>query len=437
MFSSYSSDVLTWDRNCPVDCAHMRKGQATNPIAGNSALLICPDAGMMAELTPLLNHHLAGVRIEPVKEYPSPETLAELISRETPRLCFLDVRSSTERALGLVGDLAILGASIQIVVLLDTNSPDLILRCLRQGAAEFLIQPFTADDLKPVLARLSQLAPSISYGHGGKIICLAPAKGACGASTLAANLACHKKSLGADRLLLADLDPLTGTISFLLKLKSSYSFLDALNLSASLDGDLWRGVVSTANGIDVLLAPENPIEMMHELPDPTPLLEFARQLYDVLIVDSPGLFDEWGLALARVCNELLLVTTNELPALQATQRALAHLDRNRVERSKVRLLVNRYTKDAGLSKDAIATALHIDVFQLIPDDTESVQRALVEGKPIPPGSAFGKALQTLPRRLSCAKPATGAKAKPAANGKDPRKKRALGGILSLFSKVTL
>ena len=55
-----------------------------------------------------------------------------------------------------------------------------------------------------------------------------PGKGACGASTIAANLAYHIQRLSKTRLLLADMDPMTGTTSFLLNLKSTYSFIDAL-----------------------------------------------------------------------------------------------------------------------------------------------------------------------------------------------------------------
>ncbi len=82
-------------------------------------------------------------------------------------------------------------------------------------------------------------------------------KGACGASTLAASLAFQWKRFEAKRVLLADMDASTGTISFLLKLKSTYSFIDALARAESLDADLWRGIVSQSGGIDVLLSPEH------------------------------------------------------------------------------------------------------------------------------------------------------------------------------------
>lgn len=401
--------------------------------SGASALLISPTGNIVTELLPLLSHNMPGVQIQPIKGYPEAEALADAMHRYRPRLCFLDVQTQKDRALQVVRDLQLIDSAIQIVVLLGPNDQEKILECLRAGAAEFLMQPFSAEDLKPVLTQVSQRSPTIHFGKGGRIICVAPSKGACGASTLAANLAYRRKSLGAQRVLLADLDPLTGTVSFLLKLKSAYSFLDAMSLASNLDGDLWKGVVSSVDGLDVILAPENPMDTLNDLQDPSMILEFARQLYETIIVDSAGVFGEWGLSLARIADELLLVTTNELPALQATQRVLAHLDRNRIERSKVRLVVNRYSRDVGLSKDAISAALHTDVFQIIPSDYESVQRALVEGKPINGASAFGKSLTSLAERLRGEKEL--AEAETTAAKKPKAKSSSFGGLFgSIFSR---
>jgi pilus assembly protein CpaE len=227
-----------------------------------------------------------------------------------------------------------------------------------------------------------------------------PAKGACGASTVACNLAHYAKRSGAKKVLLADLDPLTGTVSFQLKLRQSYSFMEALTRGQHMDEDIWKGLVMNSGGIDVLLAPDQPVHGIDETYSAAAILEFTRSLYDVVIVDSAGAYGQWSLTLARICDELLLVTTNELPALQSTQRALAYLERNRMERSKIRVLVNRYHKDFGLSCDVIEAALHTDVYHLIPSDYQGVQRALVEGKPIPVGCEVGKALQLLAEKLA-------------------------------------
>jgi hypothetical protein len=66
-----------------------------------------------------------------------------------------------------------------------------------------------------------------------------------------------------------------------------------------------------------------------------------------------------------------------------------------VGRWKIRLVVNRYLRDVGLSREVIGTALHTEVFETLPSDYEAVQKALLDGKPIPASSAFGKGVLQL------------------------------------------
>jgi len=289
-----------------------------------------------------------------------------------------------------------------------------------------LIQPFTADQVDGAFSKLARLHSSaeISTREPAKVFAVMPTKGACGASTVAANLAYQWKRMGTKRVLLADFDPLTGTLSFLLKIKSTFSFMDALMRAHELDDDLWAAMTTSVNGIDVLLAPEMMLDNVQDVRDPSPVLEYARHHYDVVVVDAGSVYGEWNLNLARAANELLLITTNELPALQATQRALSYLDTNRIGRWKIRLIVNRYLQDVGLSREVIGTALHTDVFETLPSDYEAIQKALLDGKPIPTSTAFGKGMVKLIERLG---------------GRHETSKKGssgLGSLLGLFSKTS-
>jgi MinD-like ATPase involved in chromosome partitioning or flagellar assembly len=168
-------------------------------------------------------------------------------------------------------------------------------------------------------------------------------------------------------------------------------------------------MVTRVQGIDVLLAPEILVEGANDLRDPSPILDYARHNYDVVIIDAGGVYGEWNLNQARIANELLLVTTNELPALQAAQRALSYLDANRIGRWKIRLVVNRYLRDVGLSREVIATALHTEVYDIIPSDYEAVQKSLMEGKPAPASTTFGKSILQLAEKLNGGREETGKK----------------------------
>jgi pilus assembly protein CpaE len=360
-------------------------------------LVICPERALMAELIPQLSQHLPMTPVIEQTEYPNRKQLIDLLNSHQPGLCFVDV-GSDRKTVGLLADIVGHNRAIRVVALLPSNDPDLILTSLRQGAAEFLFRPLTSDQVEPVIQRLSK---SDSRGAGARVVGVMPVKGACGASTLASNLAFHWKKFGVTRTLLADMDHSAGTLSFLLKQKSTYSFIDALNRDGGLDADIWRGIVSQVQGVDVLLSPETAANG-GELPDPTAMIDFCRQAYENITLDMGSPFGRWNLALAMACDEIVLVTTNELPALRATQRATVYLESEGLDMAKLKLVVNRYSTDVGLSKDAIETALHAKIFHTVPSDYESVQRALVEGKPILPSSSFGKSLSALADRLGAA-----------------------------------
>ncbi len=396
------------------------------PSASRRAVIISPSLPIAEELEPLLQPLLAGAALNRLYNYPSPQNLGGALGGGAPQLVFLDVASDREQAIPLLSEMARLGHSVQVIALLSANDPDFVLRCLRAGAVDFLIQPFTADQIEAAGAKLERRQPAGGGARKGasKIYTVMPAQGACGATTIACHLAFQWKRMGAQKVLLADLDPLAGTLSFLLKIKSVYSFLDTLQHSHELDADLWNGMVTPANGVDVLLAPELMVDGSQDLSDPTPILDYAQRAYDTVVIDTGGVYGEWNLNLARIASELLLVTTNELPALQAAQRALSYLETNRIGRSKIRLLVNRYHRDVGLSREVIGTALHTEVFEILPSDYESVQKSLLEGRPVASNTPFGKAIVQLTERLGGQSSSVVKKSSP------------LGGLRGLFTKTS-
>ena len=384
------------------------------------ALFICHNPKVNRDLAALFSHHLPSFSGYDVEAYPTRLQLANVFAAESPKLCLLEITEPQERALSVIADLLRVDPKLPIVAVLPSNDPELVMRCLRQGASDFLIAPFTSEQVEAALQKMAKLHPS-RVQSPGKVYCFMPAKGGCGATTIVSNLAYHLTRLGDKRILLADLDPLAGTLSFLLKIKSGYSFMDALARAHDIDADLWKAVVTNRQGVDVLLSPEVMTEGMSELTDASSIIEYARGTYDLVLLDTGGVYGQWNLSQAQLADEIFLVTTNELTALQSVQRSLSYLDSNSIGRFKVRLLVNRYDRHVGLSKDVIGTALHTDVFHLLPADYEAIQRSLMDGKPLPATTSFGKGILDLVDRL--------------AGSSEPHKKNSsLSGLLSLFSR---
>ena len=385
------------------------------------ALFICPNQKIIRDLAPILRKLLPTFSGYDLTSYPMRHQLGEVLSSETPNLCLLEISEPREAGLAVIPDLLRMDAKLPIIVVLPSDDPELVLRCLRQGASDFLIPPFTSEQVEGALQKIARLQPSHA-ANTGKVYCIMPAKGGCGASTIASNLAYQIKR--DKRILLADLDPLAGTLSFLLKIKSNYSFMDALARSHDIDADLWKSIVTSRQGVDVLLSPEVMTEGMSELKDATSIIEYARGIYDLVVLDTGGVYGDWNLSQAQAADEILLVTTNELTSLQAVQRSFGYLDANNIGRYKLRLIVNRYDRHTGLSKDVIGTALHTDIYHIMPSDYEAIQKSLMEGKPLGPATSFGKSVIGLVDRL-------------AGSSETPNKKNSsLSGLLSLFSRTS-
>jgi pilus assembly protein CpaE len=391
-------------------------------------LIICPDRGLLHGLTAILVDVTPGSPFTDLKAYPARRALADLVNLEKPNLCFLDVGSSWDSAVAMINELSSIDPTIPVVAISGGNDPDIILRSLRQGASEFLFQPFAIDQVGAALDRLMRVRSDSAGGplrDMGKIYGVVPGKGASGASTLACNLAFQLQKLNPERkLLLSDLDMATGTVSFLLKLKSSFSFVDALTHASQMDEDLWKGLVVNHRGIDVMLCPENPVENMpaHEA---GAMIDYARENYGAVVLDLAGPYGELAEQTVRQCDLMFLVTTNELPALHATQRAIAHLESNGLDRTKIRLVVNRYDSNQGLDKSAIETALQLEIFQILPNDADAVQKSLLEGKPVASNSNLGKCYINIATQLDGGRKT------------EPKVKRSslLSGIFSAFDGV--
>jgi pilus assembly protein CpaE len=293
--------------------------------------------------------------------------------------------------------IAEIAASIPVVVLLARNDADLILRCLRRGACEF-VNELTAESVRAVLDRLQQVQTPEPHAHPGTVWCVVPGKPGCGASTLAVHLAIQAKARG--KVLLVDTDALAASAAFQLKLKPGFHLGDVLRDWKRMDQDLWARFTIAACGIDILAAPEDPgtrCEVGRQTAGE--LSVFWRERYQTVVIDVADARAAVDSGFAALADTVLLVTTNELAALQTTRRALQCLEQGAQCRGRLRLLLNRYTPATGLKREDVQKALAIEPFAAVSNDYETIQAALLEGHPAAEASRFGASVKALCQQL--------------------------------------
>lgn len=151
----------------------------------------------------------------------------------------------------------------------------------------------------------------------GKIITIASVKGGVGKTTLTTNLA-GLYSLMKKRVLIIDLDLYSGGIATLLKIefdKDIYTLVDSI--SNNRFTSLKDYVCLYNNNIDVLAAPRDPRDVSKiESKYISKILELARNEYDIVLVDTYHLLDEFTLLALDTCYMSVLLLTNDLVDLK-------------------------------------------------------------------------------------------------------------------------
>ncbi len=185
-----------------------------------AALLIGSDGGLLDEFATAIGEvpevRLAGR----LAEYPSAGELRERVDRANPDIVFIDIGAQPEQALALLGQIVDYWPRVSAAAICRRNDPELILRCLRGGAAEFFSSPFSVGDIRQAVKRIlsRRVAETADQTpRRGQVLAFAPAKGGSGATTLAGAVACHIAKTDDQRVLLVDLDLTTGLLSFLFR----------------------------------------------------------------------------------------------------------------------------------------------------------------------------------------------------------------------------
>ncbi|MEZ5391826.1 MAG: hypothetical protein R2724_02875 [Bryobacterales bacterium] len=259
------------------------------------ALLVCPDQGLAQALRPAVSAAPQLVLAEMLTAYPAPRTLTDKLSGFDALA--LDVGSNRVEALALLKVALETRPEIAVIALARTNEPDTILQCLRLGASEFLSSPFPPNDLRQAVQRIGRrqtVAAQPSGARRGRLIVFAPVKGGAGATTLAANTAYAIQRESKSKVLLADMHLAAGIVAFLLRVQTPYSVLDALRHSSQLDDALWKSLVVSHEGVDVLAAPERPEPALIESFPAEEMFEFCRSCYDYVVADLGGICEGWA-----------------------------------------------------------------------------------------------------------------------------------------------
>jgi pilus assembly protein CpaE len=240
----------------------------------------------------------------------------------------------------------------------------------------------TSLALSEQVRRATGLAPSMTGGRGGRTVTVFGGKGGAGKSTVATNLGIALTHAGAHTCLV-DLDLTFGDVAVLLGLRPERTLADAVPMAATLDA---AGVASLVtihpSGLHTVLAPAEPRSAEHVSAELVArLFPLLTELYDVVLVDTPPAFTEHVLAALDASDELILVTTPEVPSIKNLKLTLQTLDLLGQPADHRRIVLNRADAHIEITAADVAAMIGTPVHTEVPAD-RAVPTSINRGVPL-------------------------------------------------------
>lgn len=296
---------------------------------------------------------------------------------------------------------------VQVVILSVQGDQNYMRRAMLAGARDFLTKPPMGDELISAIRRAGEMAhaerlkgakqlhgaSSLSGGPAsmasfappsrGKIVTIYSPKGGTGSTTIAVNLAIalHNEDT---RAVLVDANLQFGDIAVFLNEQGKNTILELAPRVDELEPDVVEDILikHEASGVRILAAPQRP-ELAEKVSADqfSKVLQFLQGMYAYVVVDTSPILTDVILATIDISDVIVLVTTQEIPAIKNSRLVLDLLNTMGVNKDRVVFAMNRYDKRIAITPDRVSENLKHEVSVVIPLDEKVVITSVNRGVP--------------------------------------------------------
>jgi pilus assembly protein CpaE len=375
-----------------------------------SVALIGPEEARRRDLAVAISGPQATIARE-FRAYPELDDVPQLLDAGYT-VIIIDLDSNPEQALDLVEQICS-RSTITVMVYSARADSELLVRCMRAGAREFLPQPFTQNAVAEALVRASVRRPAARTGKKalGRLMVFTGAKGGSGVTTIASNFAIALAQESGQSTLLIDLDLPLGAAALELGITAPFSTIDALQNIGRMDSNFFGRILTKhSSGLSVLSAPDKYSSVTFSGDAVEKLLAVARQDFDYVVVDAGSSAGSVYTALIEAASTVYLITQVSISELRNSNRLIAEFFASRS--TKLQIVLNRFTPRAlVIDEDSITKALTLPAAWKIPSDYSVVRQAQNSATPFVLGDSPLADILRQMARSACGMPAVPEKKK--------------------------
>jgi pilus assembly protein CpaE len=296
--------------------------------------------------------------------------------------------------------------AISTIITREELTGDLLAAAMRAGARDVVLH-YDTESLGAALQRAFELFVALrgptGAMHMSKVISVFSPKGGVGKTTISVNLALALTDRGARRVCLVDLDLAFGDVAITMQLFPTHSIEQAIGSEDAIDVELLDALLTRhQDSLMVLAAPPHPDTRERV----TPLLvsrviRALRETFDFIVIDMAPAFDEQVLTALDETDEVVLVTTLDVPTLKNVKVAVETFDALHIARDNRHLVLNRADDEVGINADKVEGILGMSVDAQIASSLD-IAAATNAGSPVivsAPDHQLSTAVRELAQRL--------------------------------------
>ena len=309
-------------------------------------------------------------------------------------------------ALTFASTLRLIRPAVGVVLAREFVDVNLLTHALRAGVREVVpagdgaALAAACQRSNEISMRMLSTAPPAEHAHGrdGQVVTVFAAKGGCGKTTLAINLAVALARQSDRKVCIVDLDLAFGDVAISVQLDPGRTIVDALPMAGHLDETGATSLLTRYQAnLEMLLAPTTPGDAEKVPPSLVgELLVVLRTIFDYVVVDTPAQFSEHVLTAMDNSAHHVLLTTPDVPALKNLRITLDMLDLLSYPRQIRSVVLNRSDSKVGLSLEDVERVVRWPIAAHIPSSRE-VPISINKGTPLTLGNPGHPVSQAISR----------------------------------------
>ncbi|MDP4126637.1 MAG: response regulator [Bacillota bacterium] len=334
---------------------------------------------------------------------------AILIAEEKhPDIILMDINMPEMDGIRTTELIAQRAPSSSVIIMSVQGEQAYLRRAMMAGAREYIVKPFTGDELASVISKVYEMdqrkraslgekfTDSVdSEARDGQIISFFSTKGGVGKTMLATNLAVQLASSGKWRVLIVDLNLQFGDVAVFLNLVPKRTIADLTQSGPIKYSEIQSYLLTHSSSLQVLAAPTRPeYAELVTAEQVGQILNEVKDKFDFIICDNISRFEDISLVSFDVATQIWLVVAMDIPTLKNAKLSLEVID-GLHHTSKVHVVLNRASKEMGMDPRDVEKSLGFKISHEIPSDGRALVAALNRGVPFVTSSPQSKASEAI------------------------------------------